>query len=116
MSVFLKFVGDIAAPSALFSLGIILSQAKALDQIIPSLSVSVLKLLVHPIFAWIILLGIFEFALAHAKTSMMVAAAPCGTMAFVLALNYQVRTNVIATAILFTTLGSLASVTIVASW
>ena len=116
LNVFLKFVGDIAAPSALFSLGIILSQTNAFDRIVPSVSISIIKLLAHPIFAWIFLSGVFGFMLSDVKTSMMAAAAPCGTMAFVLALNYQVRTDAIAPAILFTTLGSLASLTIVASW
>ena len=58
----------------------------------------------------------FQFGTACCAIEMMAAAAPCGTMAFVLALNYQVRTDAIAPAILFTTLGSLASLTIVASW
>ena len=62
------------------------------------------KLLVHPIFAWIVLSGIFGFILSDVKTSMMAAAAPCGTMAFMLALNYQVRTDAIAPAILLSTL------------
>ena len=116
LNVFLKFVGDIAAPSALFSLGIILSQTQTFDRIILSVSISVLKLVVHPIFAWIVLSGIFGFMLSDVKTSMMAAAAPCGTMAFVLALNYQVRTDAIAPAILLSTLGSLVSLAIVASW
>jgi len=103
LNVFLKFVGDIAAPSALFSLGIILSQTNAFDRIVPSVSISIIKLLAHPIFAWIFLSGVFGFMLSDVKTSMMAAAAPCGKMAFVLALNYQVRTDAIAPAILFTT-------------
>ena len=112
----LKFLGNIAAPSSLFSLGIILSQTKFSEQVSPALSISVLKLLVYPILAWVILLEIFGFTLIQAKTSMMVAAAPCGTMAFVLALNYNVRCSIIASAILLTTIGSLVSVTIVAAW
>ena len=116
LNVFLKFLGNIAAPSSLFSLGIILSQTKLSGQVSPALSISVLKLLVYPILAWVILLEIFGFTLIQAKTSMMVAAAPCGTMAFVLALNYNVRCSIIASAILLTTIGSLVSVTIVAAW
>ena len=115
LNVFLNFVGNIAAPSSLFSLGIILSQTKLSEQITPALSISILKLLFYPILAWLILLEIFGFTLMQAKTSMMVAAAPCGTMAFVLALNYHVRSSIIASAILLTTIGSLVSVTIIAA-
>jgi predicted permease len=115
LNVFLKFTGNMAAPCSLFSLGIVLSRTKITDRIFASSCLSIIKLVGHPIIAWIILSGILDFTLSDAKTSMMVAAAPCGAMAFVLALNYQVRTDVIAPAIFFTTLGSLASVTLVAS-
>ena len=115
LNAFLKFVGDIAAPSALFSLGIILSQTGVLGRLGPALSVSACKLLLHPIFVSVILVIIFGFTLAQAKIPMMAAAAPCGTMAFVLAVNYKIRTDAIAPAILITTIGSLLSVTIAAS-
>ena len=115
LNIFLRFVGDVAAPSALFSLGIILSQTKGLGRVGPALSISACKLIAHPIFASIILVGIFGVSLAHAKVPMIAAAAPCGTMAFVLALNYGIRTDAIAPAILLTTIGSLVSVTFAAS-
>jgi len=44
----------------------------------------------------------------------MVAAAPCGVMAFMLALNYGVRVDAIAKAILYTAIGSLLTVTLAA--
>ncbi len=112
---FLNFVGDVAAPSALFSLGIILSQTAGLGRKRVALSISACKLIVHPIFAFIILVGIFGFTLAQMKIPMIAASAPCGTMAFVLALNYGVRTDSIAPTILITTIGSLLSVTLAAS-
>jgi malonate transporter and related proteins len=115
VNAFLSFAGNVAAPCALFSLGIILSQTKLSERLVASSAVSALKLIGHPIIAWVILMGIFGFTLGEAKSSMMVAAAPCGAMAFVLALTYQVRTDAIAPAILFTTVGSLLSVTITAS-
>jgi len=112
---FLNFVGDVAAPSALFSLGIILSQTAGLGRIGPALSISAFKLIVHPIFVLIILVGISGLTLAQVKMPMIAAAAPCGTMAFVLALNYGARTDAIVPAILLTTIGSLLSVTLAAS-
>ena len=112
---FLNFVGNVAAPSALFSLGVILSQTPGLGRIGPALLISAFKLIVHPTFAFIILVGIFGFTLVYVKVPMIAATAPCGTMAFVLALNYGVRTDAIAPAILITTIGSLLSVTLAAS-
>ncbi len=112
---FLNFLGNVAAPSALFSLGIILSQTTGFGRIGPVLSISAFKLIAHPIFAFIILVIIFGLTLTQVKIPMMAAAAPCGTMAFVLALNYGTRTDAIAPAILLTTIGSLLSVTLAAS-
>ena len=114
-NIFLNFVGDVAAPSALFSLGIILSQISGLGRIGPALSISTFKLIVHPLFALIILVSISGLTLTQAKIPMIAAAAPCGTMAFVLALHYGVRTDAIVPAILLTTIGSVLSVTLAAS-
>ena len=80
-----------------------------------STSMSALKLIGHPLIAWIILSEFFGFDLTDSKMAMMIASAPCGVMGFVLALNYGVRTDVIAPTILFTTIGSLVSMTIAAS-
>jgi predicted permease len=44
----------------------------------------------------------------------MVAAAPCGVMAFMLAMNYGVRVDSISRAILYSSIGSLVTVTIAA--
>jgi malonate transporter len=115
LNVFLRFTSNLAAPCALFSLGIVLSQIKISNYIRLSTSMSMLKLVGHPLIAWVVLSGLFGFDLTGSKMAMMVAAAPCGAMGFVLALNYGVRTDVIAPTILFTTIGSLASVTIAAS-
>jgi predicted permease len=115
LNIFLRFTSNLAAPCALFSLGIVLSQIKISDYMFISTSISALKLAGHPIIAWVVLSGFFGFDLATSKMAMMVAAAPCGAMGFVLALNYGVRTDVIAPTILFTTIGSLVSVTIAAS-
>ena len=74
-----------------------------------------LKLVGHPLIAWMVLSGIFGFDLVILKMAILVAGALCGAMGFLLALNYGVRTDVIAPTILFTTIGSLVSVTIAAS-
>jgi predicted permease len=49
-----------------------------------------------------------------AAPAMMVAAAPCGAMSFVLALNYKVRVDAISRAILYSSIGSLVTITLAA--
>ena len=111
---FLEFVGKAAAPCALFSLGIILSQIKLVDRLPTTIAVCVIKLLLHPCVAGLIFLGLLGISLGAARVPLMAAAAPCGAMAFVLALTYRVRTDVIGPAILVTTVASLATLSIVA--
>ncbi len=116
VNVYLDFAGKAAAPGALFALGIILSaQGPSRRPWLP-VAISVLKLLVHPVLAWICIVSVFGADPILAKPSLMVAAGPCGTMPFVLALNYGVRLNSIARAILYTTVGSLATVSFVAAF
>ena len=115
VDVFLDFTSGIAAPCALFSLGIILSQPQQPGRAMLPVALTGVKLILHPVLAWLLLVTLFEVAPAIANPAMMVAAAPCGAMGFVLALNYGVRVDAIARAVFYTTIGSLATITIAAS-
>lgn len=115
INVYLHFTGSAAAPVSLFALGIILSaQGPARRPWLPVV-VTTFKLLIHPVLAWICVALLFGIDPVAAKPSLLVAAGPCGTMPFVLALTYGVRLNSIARAILYTTIGSVATLTIVAA-
>jgi malonate transporter and related proteins len=115
IDVFLKFAGGAAAPCALFSLGVILSQKQDGDRALLPVTLTAVKLLIHPALAWIILVSFFDLPASISTPAMMVAAAPCGAMAFVLALNYQVRVDAIARAILYSSIGSLVTITLAAA-
>ena len=116
INVYLDFAGGAAPPGALFALGVILAvQGPSRRPWVP-IAISVLKLIVHPLLAWFAIIYFFEIDMMTAKPTLMVAAGPCGAMAFVLALNYGVRLNSIARAVLYTTIGSLVTVTFVAAY
>lgn len=115
VNVFLDFTSGIAAPCALFSLGIILSQPQQPGRAMLPVALTGIKLVLHPILAWLLLITLFDLPSAIANPAMMVAAAPCGAMGFVLALNYGVRVDAIARAVLYTTIGSLVTITLAAS-
>jgi malonate transporter and related proteins len=114
LDVFLKFAGGAAAPCALFSLGVILSQKQETGRAMLPVTLTGIKLLVHPALAWLVLIPFFGLPQAVATPVLMVAAAPCGAMAFVLALNYQVRADAISRAILYSSIGSLLTITLAA--
>ncbi len=113
--VFLGFLGGTASPVLLFALGIILSQRASGSR--PKLPVAItgVKLMVHPLLAWAVFAGVLQLAPEVRNPAMMVAAAPCGVMAFMLALNYGVRVDAIARAILYSSIGSLVTVTLAAA-
>jgi len=70
---------------------------------------------IHPALAWAIFAGALQLAPEVRNPAMMVAAAPCGVMAFMLALNYGVRVDAIARAILYSSIGSIVTVTVAAT-
>ena len=112
--VFLKLLADAAAPALLFAVGVILSQPQEQGRTLLPVTLTGLKLVVHPLLAWIIFAWFLGLAPDTRTPAMMVAAAPCGVMAFMLALNYGVRVDAIAKAILYTAVGSLLTVTLAA--
>lgn len=114
IDVFLEFAGTAAAPCALFSMGIILSQRQEPGRALLPVAITAVKLLVHPILAWLLLVTLLDLPSALSTPAMMVAAAPCGAMSFVLALNYHVRVDAISRAILYSSIGSLVTITLAA--
>ena len=115
IDVFMGFLGGTASPVLLFALGIILSQKASVSRPMLPVVITGVKLVVHPALAWAIFAGALHLAPEVRNPAMMVAAAPCGVMAFMLALNYGVRVDAIARAILYSSIGSLVTVTLAAT-
>ena len=115
LNVFVTFLSSAASPVLLFALGIILSQKAATNRPMLPVVVTGVKLVAHPLLAWILLASILQIVPEVRNPAMMVAAAPCGVMAFMLALNYGVRADAISRAILYSSIGSLVTVTLAAA-
>lgn len=115
LDAFTGFAGLTAAPCALFALGIILSQQTNPGTLALPASISALKLLCHPLIAWFLIEYGFQIGSEWSRPAMMVAAGPSGAMAFVLGLQYQVKISAIARAVLYTSVGSLVTVTLFAT-
>jgi malonate transporter len=112
--VFANFLAGTASPVLLFALGIILSQKVDGSRKMLPVAMVGMKLVVHPILALAIFTTVLHLAPETRNPAMMVAAAPCGVMAFMLALNYRVRVDAIARAIFYTSIGSLLTISLVA--
>ena len=120
INTFASFVGAAASPVALFALGIILvsSAAQGLDK--AALVVTGLKVVAHPLLAWVLFSSLSFSAAALANpawisSALLVAAGPCGAMPFVLALQYRIPVATIARAIAYSTLISLVTLAWMAS-
>ena len=111
LDLFTGFVGATAAPASLFALGVILAAGDPRAGTALPFAISALKLLVMPVAAWAVFLHGLALAPALAGPAMLVAAGPAGAMPFVLALQYGQPTGTIARVILYTTIGSLLTVT-----
>ena len=113
---FLEKMGGTATPALLFSLGIMLSYQ---DKIAPTrliVSMTTIKLILHPILAWFLIAFLFGGSYpANHLTALMVAAAPSGVMAYMLAMNYNVTVDRISPIILYTSIGSLITVSLAAT-
>jgi len=114
IATFTSFTGAAAAPAALFSLGIILAGTRAANVDYAALSVTGLKVLLHPFIAWILFTTLIDIAPLWRDPALLVAAGPCGAMPFVLAMQYKVRAESIGIAIIYSTIASLFSLAIIA--
>ena len=113
--IFLTNISATASPVLLFALGIILSIKR--DEVVASLSnlIVAIKLILHPTIAYIIFVFLLALPIDLTKPALMVAAAPCGVMSFMLAINYGVKVDNIARVILLSSLLSLLTVSFVST-
>ena len=115
IEVFLNAVAVSASPVLLFSLGIILSRPYKSANLALPITMTFIKLIVHPIFAGVL----FTIALALPpeikNPAIMTAAAPCGLMSFMLALNYKVKVDIIARAIFMSSVCSTITISFAAA-
>jgi malonate transporter and related proteins len=109
---FARFAGGVGAPLALFALGVVLSQTRFTASPVVA-SYCAIKIAVFPLAVWA---GLSVLA-PEAETSriyLLGAAAPSGAMAFSLGLLYGAETSETAQIIVWTSLGTLASLALLA--
>lgn len=106
-----EFAGAAAAPASLFSLGVILASSSLRPIGKTTWWVVAVKILIHPLLVFAFS-QLFVTASGWDHLVLLVAAGPCGAMPFVIALQYSVRTQIIAKAILISTVLSLISLSL----
>lgn len=112
LTTFVNFAGSAAAPIALFSLGVVMSQAKLKpDAVIATFST--MKILIFPALVWCAL-QIFAPNDPGRDLFLLGSAGPAGLTALNLALYYNVRTQAIAQVIIYTSVLTLITLAILA--
>lgn len=105
------FAGGAAAPAALFALGIVLASNPVRPMGKATWSVIAAKTVLHPVLVFT-LAGLAALAPDWGDIVLLVAAGPSGAMPFVIALQYGIRTDTIAKAVLVSTLFSLLTLSV----
>jgi predicted permease len=106
----LVFIGQAAAPSALFALGATLSLRRLAGSLGPAGLMLACKLFVHPLLAWLAFAWLLELDPLWVNAGVIFAACPVGLNVYVFAQHYEVAIETASSAILIST--ALAMVTI----
>ena len=106
----LVFIGQAAAPSALFALGATLSLRRLAGSLGPAGLMLPGKLFLHPLLAWLAFAWLLELDPLWVNAGVIFAACPVGLNVYVFAQHYEVAIETASSAILIST--ALAMVTI----
>ena len=112
---FLAILGGAATPGALFAIGASLA-TKSAERAQVALWLSFAKLVLHPLFVAIALLWLLPIDLYSASVVIAAAALPVAGNVYMLAQHYGVAPHRASAAILFSTIASIATVSLVIAW
>ncbi|RYE81953.1 MAG: AEC family transporter [Hyphomicrobiales bacterium] len=107
---FIAMMAAAVTPAALFGLGGALNEYRLSESWAQSLTMSILKLVVQPLIAWVIMVPILNIDHEFARYGVLLAAMPTGINAFVFATYYNRGVNVASNTILISTLLSIVTV------
>jgi predicted permease len=110
VSAFFTMMAAAVVPAALFGLGGALNQYRLADSWAQALAMSILKLVVHPLIAWVLMVPVLGVDPSIARYGVLLAAMPTGINAYVFATYYDRGIDVATNVVLITTVASLLTV------
>jgi malonate transporter len=105
------FIGQAAAPSALFALGATLSLRRIAGSFGPAGAMIACKLLLHPALAFVAFGWLLELEPAWRNAGVIFAACPVGLNVYVFAQHYEVGIETASSAILISTALAMLTIT-----
>jgi malonate transporter and related proteins len=98
-------------PVALFGLGAALNEYRLADTWGQALAMTMLKLIIHPLLAWVLMVPVLGVDPEIARYGVLLAAMPAGINVYIFATYYNRAVDVAANTILLTTVLSVLSIT-----
>ncbi|PLP96518.1 transporter [Cupriavidus pauculus] len=111
-----KAFGDTASTCALFSLGVSMHQYRLRDGLGAAAAISVGKLVLHPLFVWLIAFHVFDMPPAYAGVATLFAAMPVGINSYLLALRYRAGEAAVSSAVVLSTIVSIFTIAAWIKW
>jgi predicted permease len=108
----MKFLGDAAAPCALFATGMALRRYGIGGDTALLSIVAFLKLLVHPLLVFVLARYVFSVPPLWVGVATVLAGCPTGVNAYLLAERYRLATGLTSGAVLLTTLAAALTTTL----
>ncbi len=108
---FVAMMAAAVTPAALFGLGGALNEYRLSDSWAQSLAMSLLKLIVQPLIAYVLMVWVLRVDHEFARYGVLLAAMPSGINAYVFATYYNRGVNIAANTILISTILSVLTVT-----
>lgn len=113
---FTSLLGAAASPCALVTIGLFLSQGSTSQHRNTVWRIVSLKLLVHPLLAFVLVRWVFDVPPMWAAAAILLAALPVGTGPFMVAKLYNREAAVTSEATLLSTVVSVFTVSLLVSW
>jgi malonate transporter len=109
----LALLSGAAGPCALFVLGASLAEYKLAGQPAETASMTIAKLIVHPVLVWLLCTEVFVLDTLTTNVATMMAAVPVGATVFTVAQQYRVFVGPVTSSILISTAISAGTLAVV---
>jgi len=113
---FAALIAGAAVPCALFSVGASLRGYRLRGALAPAALMVALKLVAHPLIVWALASYVFGVPPLWAKVAVLLAALPVGVNVYLFAVRYDAGQAESASAILLSSVLSVATLTLVLLW
>jgi predicted permease len=107
---FFTMMAAAVLPTALFGMGGALNEYRLADNWPQALAMSMLKLIVHPAIAWVLMVPVLRIDPDIARYGVLLAAMPAGINVYVFATYYNRGVNVATNTVLISTVASMVTV------